>query len=273
MKLLNVLNFRTLSLFVIVLLQISCSSDDDKAENIQLPEIQSLEVGVNNNQIAYIGSDLHIEAEVFAENLIQTITVKISNQDNSWSLEKVYEEFAGQRNTLFHKHIDIDSEIPAGTYKFLFNVTDQLGNEVEQEMNLELKLIEDEIPPNLNITNFPQNGTVFSLNQTIQIAGNASDNNSLSSILIALVKSENEIPNEEVTENHENVIVIKNILDLQGNDFYGFNAQIEVGTSHDNAQNPKPIEWQNSNYYILVIAQDLNGNKTFSNHYNFQVNL
>lgn len=259
--------------FFISLLQISCSSDDDLQGTVFLPEIHELEVGVNNNLTAYIGSDLHIEAEIFAENLIKSVTVKISNQDNSWNLEEVYEEFSGQRNALFHKHIDIDSEIPAGTYKFLFNVSDQMGNGVEQEMNIELKLIEDEITPNLNITNIPENGTVFSLNESIQIAGNASDNNSLSSILVVLIRSEDNIPNEEVTENHENVIVMGNILDLQGNDFYDFNAQLEVGASHDNAQNPKPIQWQKGNYYILVIAQDLNGNKTFSSNYGIKVNL
>lgn len=257
--------------FFISLLQVSCSSDDDLQSTVFLPEIHELEVGFNNNLTAYIGSDLHIEAEIFAENLIKSVTVKISNQDNSWNLEKVYEEFSGQRNALFHKHIDIDSDVEPGIYRFTFIVSDQMGNEVEQEMNIELKLIEDEIPPNLNITNFPENGTVFSLNQTIQIAGNASDNNSLAKILVALLRNDDNIPDEQVTS--ENAIVMSGYLDLHGNDFYDFNSEITIGAATDNAVNPKSIEWQNGNYYILVIAEDLNGNKTFSNHYEIEVNL
>ncbi len=265
-------NFIKIScVFFIALLQISCSSDDDSMEQIYLPEIQSLEVGVNHNLTAYIGSDLHIDAEVFAENLIKSIDVSISNENQSWILEKNYPEFSGQRNAHFHKHIDIDSDAAPGIYRFTFTVSDQLGNETAQEMNIELKLIEDEIPPVLNIINSPENGQIFSMGETIQLSGNASDNNSLNKILVALVRNEDNIPDEQVTS--ENVIVMAEFLDLQGNDFYDFNSEITIGAQTDNAINPKSIEWENGGYYILVVAEDLNGNKTFSNYYNINLNL
>lgn len=256
--------------FFITLLQISCSSDDDLPNQVHLPEIQNLEVGVNDNRIAYIGSDLHIEAEIFAENQIKTVDVIISNESQSWILEKNYTEFLGQRNALFHKHIDIDSNAEPGIYKFKFTVTDQIGNESVQGMEIELKLIEDEIPPMLNIINSPENGKIFYNGEMIQILGNASDNNSLNYILVTLVKTDDNIPDQQITP--ENTIVMAEFLDLQGNDFYDFNAEIEVGNSMDNATNPKPVEWENGNYNILVIAQDLNGNKTYSNHYEIVLN-
>lgn len=261
-------------MFFIALLQIACSSDDESANRINEPEIHALEVGANNNRIAYIGSDLHIEAEVFAEHLIKSVKVKIENPNESdfWPFTQDFTEFSGQRNALFHKHIDIASDAQPGIYRFHFAVVDMLGNETEEIINIELKLIEDDVFPTISILNAPSNNQVFEMNDWVRISGNASDNNSLSSILVALVKTEYGLPDEQISESNPDLIVMKTMVDLQPADFVDFNAEIQIGAAQDNSLNPKPIHWENGSYYILVVAKDLNSNKTYSEHYEIIIN-
>src|SRR5690606_15210538 len=132
----------------LLLVSAACNKDDDT--HTANPIISLLEVGVGNNHTAYIGSDLHIEAEVFADGLIETIEIEIHSHDTQWEFHHIYTEFSGQRNANFHKHIDIPQEAEPGEYRFHFIVTDRQGQSESEEIELSILAIEDEVPPNIN---------------------------------------------------------------------------------------------------------------------------
>ena len=68
--------------FILVLSSIlfftACSDDDSVA-----PVISDLEVGHHNNKTVDAGSDLHIEASVVAEGIIEMISIRINFHDHS----------------------------------------------------------------------------------------------------------------------------------------------------------------------------------------------
>lgn len=150
----NILNKSTVKIFAAAMIAssvlfTSCSKDDDDII-LSKPLITNLEVGSGNSHIGTIGSDLHLEADVEAAGKISTIEVEIHKEGGSgWEFHKVYDEFAGQLNTTFHKHIDIPSSAEPGHYHLHFKVTDQQGQVTVKEEELELKA-EGDI--NINIT-------------------------------------------------------------------------------------------------------------------------
>lgn len=263
--------FKGLSLFAIILLFISCNNNDNSKNSI--PEIHTLEVGVSNNLLGYVGSDLHIEAEILADALIQTVEIKIFKENGNWDLYLIYDEFTNQRNAYFHKHIDIPSGTEIGDYHFLFIVKDQEGNKTQQEVVIEIKLIDDRQSPVLSITSKPETNRQFTQGECIEISGIASDNTSLSELLVVLVKTENNIADEQVTASNPNIIVMKNSSHLHNIDFYDFDTTIKVGAPTDNNSVPKPILWQSGSYYILVKTKDINGNTTYSERFTIEISL
>lgn len=132
-KLIKLLPF----LSFILLFVFSCN-DDDEITTVK-PAINLTEVGIDNIKKVNIGSDLHIEAKIIAENLVDKVTVKISKKDGeSFTIEKSYDEFSGIKNPLFHKHIDIPINAPAGEYKLQLIVTDKKGQSNEALSDLML---------------------------------------------------------------------------------------------------------------------------------------
>ena len=92
-KLIKLLPF----LSFILLFVFSCN-DDDEITTVK-PAINLTEVGIDNIKKVNIGSDLHIEAKIIAENLVDKVTVKISKKDGeSFTIEKSYDEFSGIKN-------------------------------------------------------------------------------------------------------------------------------------------------------------------------------
>lgn len=111
----------------------SCNKDDDPYAK---PVISNIELGTSNSHIGVIGSDLHVEAEVTAEAKISKIEVLIHQEENSetWTYDSVYTEFAGLKNTIFHKHVSIPLSTVPGTYCFHFIVTDEEGQQSSVEI-------------------------------------------------------------------------------------------------------------------------------------------
>ena len=115
----------------------SCEKDD---VTIAPPEITDLEVGLRNSLVGYIGRDLHMEAEVLAEGLIDKITVEIHKEDGSSDeIEAEFTDYAGYKNTTFHKHIDIPFGTEAGEYHFHLTVIDQEGNSTSVETDISIE--------------------------------------------------------------------------------------------------------------------------------------
>jgi hypothetical protein len=119
-------------------------------EETPKPEIISFELGHENNKTGYIGSDLHIDAEILAPGKIDRIKVEIhfegehdeksafAGTEEGWEFDSVYTEFSGLKNTVFHKDISIPEFAEEGNYHFHFSVTDMDGKQAYIDEELEI---------------------------------------------------------------------------------------------------------------------------------------
>jgi hypothetical protein len=120
------------------------------------PEIGSFELGYENSRIAYVGADLHMNAEVVAEGTIDRIHIVIHPEgehgkkgvrsamdEGEWEVDTTYTKFSGLKNTTFHEHIEIPMDAEPGDYHFHFEVTDMEGYQTVIEEELEIKIPDD----------------------------------------------------------------------------------------------------------------------------------
>ncbi|HBX46589.1 DUF4625 domain-containing protein [Limibacterium fermenti] len=116
-------------------------SSCEKEDVLSKPVISGLEVGLNNSKIGYIGDDLHIEAEIVAEGLIDKIEVEIHPEGGDGKeITVIYTKHAGSRNATLHEHIDIPADAVPGEYHLHLTVTDKAGNSTTVEEHVELKV-------------------------------------------------------------------------------------------------------------------------------------
>jgi hypothetical protein len=254
----------------------SCKDDDD--DDVARPVIDGLEVGIGDSRKAFIGSDLHLQAELIAEGRIDQVVVEIHSEDGGdYEIEVVYDEFAGQKNATFHKHIDIPSEAPAGSYHLHLTVTDQAGGATIREVDITIEELEDEEAPVLNVTSAPESGQSFAAGQTISISATVTDNSSLSGLLVALVYETDNIADADVTGGNASVIVMLHTHAFYSPESHSFTASIEVGAANDNNMTPVPIAgdnaWKSGSYYLLIRSKDAKGNWVNSGHFPVVVNL
>jgi hypothetical protein len=142
-------NFKFLAViaFVGITLQ-SCSSDETL--DLNAPIISGFEYGKGSehttDQVAYKGSDIHLEAEINAEAIVSSITLSIHGHDLAlgedevqWDFEQVFTDTEYLViNPTFHEHIDVPSNIPAGEYHVELTVTDELGNSTEVDGHIQI---------------------------------------------------------------------------------------------------------------------------------------
>ncbi len=115
------------------------------------PVIDFHELGYENSGTAEAGDELHMDAEVVAENKIDRIEVIIHPEgeghkmttmillsEGEWKFDSIYTEFSGLRNTGFHKHIDVPQSAESGHYHFHFSVTDLEGYQTVYEDEVEI---------------------------------------------------------------------------------------------------------------------------------------
>jgi hypothetical protein len=126
----------------------SCNNE----ENIELnaPIISNFEYGEGSthttDQIAYKGSDIHLEAEINAEAIVSSITLSIHSHDLvagdnevEWEFEQVFTDTNYLAiNPTFHEHVDVPTNIPAGEYHVELLVIDELGNSTEVEGHIQI---------------------------------------------------------------------------------------------------------------------------------------
>ena len=254
----------------------SCKKDED---TVAKPAITVLEVGLGNSHVAYAGADLHIEADIVAEGKINKITVEIHQEEGSADeIVAEYTEFAGLKNTTFHKHVEIPGTTAPGTYHCHIIVTDMEGNSTTAEDEIEIQELVDITPPVFSDLVGPTVGQVFINGQTITLSGHVDDNITLGGILIALVYADDNIADADVTGENAKVIVMLHSHDFGDDpDEYDFNASIAVGAAMDNNMTPASIQgdnaWKSGNYYILARCQDAKSNWVFSSHYPVVINL
>lgn len=126
----------------------SCSNDDDPV--LRTPVISNFEYGEGSShstdRVGYKGSDIHLEAEINAEATVSSIKLSIHGHDVTlgegevdWDFEQVFTDNKYLViNPVFHEHIDIPSNIPAGEYHIELTVTDELGNSTEVEGHIQI---------------------------------------------------------------------------------------------------------------------------------------
>ena len=121
----------------------SCDDDDD--DKVAKPVITLTEVGHDNSRHAHPGHDLHLEADIVAQGLIQRIDVEIHQEaSHGFEIEKSYTDskYVGLKNAEFHEHIDIPADAPLGEYHLHFIVVDKAGQQTTAECHIEL--VEDD---------------------------------------------------------------------------------------------------------------------------------
>jgi len=138
--------FKILVIIMFVITAVSCSEKDE----IKMPEILDFELGYENSKTGYPGSDIHIEANIIAENKIDIIEIEIhyegdhkksiiiANGDHhhEWEVDITYDKFRGLKNTTFHEHISVPLNAEPGEYHFHFKVIDMEGYTAEIEEDL-----------------------------------------------------------------------------------------------------------------------------------------
>jgi Domain of unknown function (DUF4625) len=246
-------------------------------EKIAKPVLILEEVGLDDNKIGIIGSDLHVEADITAEGTISAVTVEIHPEGTgTWEFDSTYTEFSGLKNTTFHKHIVIPVTAEAGDYHLHISVTDMEGNVATAESELELQEPSDAVTPVLTVTSAPSTGETFTTGQTITISGTVTDDIALGGIYIGLVRSGLTLDDSQISS--ANSITMLHTHSFNTPTSYQFSATIIVGAAMDNDITPKDITgevaWQSGNYYILVKSKDaFGGNWAYSNHYQIAVSL
>lgn len=129
--------------FIALIMFNSCEEEIAKPK-ITLHELGEGEIHGNEHTVA-AGSDLHIDAEIEAEGKIQTVQVLIhpegehvEGEHEEFEIDTTYTKFVGLKNAEFHEHIEIDDHAEVGEYHFDIIVTDQEGNQVSAERELEI---------------------------------------------------------------------------------------------------------------------------------------
>lgn len=125
--------------FAAIMVFAACSKKDDTPA---APQITLTEVGHDNSFRATAGDDMHLEANIVAEGLIQSINVELHLEEGGdYEIEQAYTEgkYIGIRNTEFHEHIDIPADAPEGEYHLHFTVTDRSGQQTTATAHVDIE--------------------------------------------------------------------------------------------------------------------------------------
>jgi hypothetical protein len=267
---------------------LSCNKDEDDPA-LNPPTIPTFEFGYEDSGEAYLGADLHIEAEIVADAKIDRIQVSIHpegehmkslSDEHAWEVDTTYTKFNGLKNTEFHEHFDVPVHADTGHYHFHFQVIDMDGNtkEVERELHVEAPI--DTEAPVLTISTHPADGIIFLNGATISISGTVTDDKALGGLYIGLVRVNQSLENADV--NALNTITLLHTHDFENTTEHSFSADISVGAAMDNNITPKDISgdldggpaWQTGEYYLLVKSPDaFGGGVAFSDKYFINIEL
>lgn len=132
-------HFKLLFLLCIFIIS-ACNNDEQEAHK---PTIDKVELGLGNNEIGVIGQDFHFNAEITAGDKIKNVEIKIDQISTEtyskvWSHQIIWEQYAGTKNAVVHKHFDIPADASEGKYSFSILVTDQNGTQLEHRRTINI---------------------------------------------------------------------------------------------------------------------------------------
>ena len=244
----------------------SCGKDPAK------PEIIDFELGVNNSNTGYIGTDIHAEGEIIAEGKIEKIQLKIYPENASgsnWEVDTTYTQFSGLKNTEFHEHFEIPVSAKTGDYHFDLIVIDMEGQSTSIDRDLKVEILVDNVMPVISVTEAPA-ASYFS-GQTIKVSGKVTDNIGIGGLYAGLVKVSQGLTDAAVT--NSNTISLLHTHDFEEPNDVTFTCSLKVGAANDNDTPQKAITWESGDYYILVKAPNLGGGTGYSAHYPIKITL
>lgn len=145
-------------LVIIAFLAITVQSCKEDSVELAAPVISEFEYGEGHHDddddddheeeeaYAYRGSDLHLEAEIYAEAKVSSIELEIHADDltagegeEEWEFNQVFTDASYMViNAEFHEHIDIPATAPVGEYHIELIVTDELGNVTEVDGHIDI---------------------------------------------------------------------------------------------------------------------------------------
>src|SRR5574344_1378070 len=105
----------------------SCGNDEPNNKNVPIVKLE--ELGFGNLKKAYPNYDLHVEGDIEAMNLTQSIQIVVTNKATGYKIVATYVEgkYIGVKNTMFHEHVAIPAIAPLGEYDFALIVADKTG--------------------------------------------------------------------------------------------------------------------------------------------------
>lgn len=236
------------------------------------PEINNFELGLNNSNIGYIGTDIHAEGEIISEGKIDKIKIQIHPENapgSTWEVDTTYTDFKGLKNTEFHEHLEIPVNAKEGIYKFHLTITDLEGQTTDLERNLTLQILTDNIMPIITITEAPLSN--YTSGQTIKISGKVTDNIGIGGLYVGLVKANQGLKDSEIS--NSNTISLLHTQEFEEPNDVSFSCSLKVGDTYDNDSPKKSINWESGDYYIIVKTPNLGGGDGFSSHFPLKITL
>lgn len=133
--------WKTIFAMMLTLLLISCNDDDEQTPELPKPTVDDIEIGSGNNEIAVIGNDFHLNANVVAGDKIDYVQIKIlqntaETYSEEWSHEITWDEYKGTKSATIHKHFHIPEDAVEGIYDFIIIVSDENGTMTEAKRTL-----------------------------------------------------------------------------------------------------------------------------------------
>lgn len=255
---------------VMTLLLFASCKDDDKTT--PKPKVTITELGLKNSKVAYVGTDLHVEAEIVAQGKIDKVTIEIHPEGehadaHDEEIEMVYTEFKGLKNATFHKHIDIPANTEVGDYHFHLEVVDMEGQQTVAEAELKVKKAVDTEKPELTVKEAPAADLSFAKGEKITIKGVVKDNVALGGMFVGLVREDAKVEDAKVNPNTAITLLHTHAFDTPMS--HEFMASITVGDAKDKNKPAKDLtdsDWSPGAYYLLVKCKDHVGNWVFSKH-------
>jgi len=256
----------------------SCKKDDEDTTD---PVISGLEIGVGNSKVLYQGGDVHLQFEASDDTELGYYKVEIHYEGkgvaSEWEYSNQWNFETGLKNSLIHHHdILVPPDADPGDYHFHLTLVDKAGNSASEEHDVEVKVPTDTTAPVISVTTIPSGS--YSTGDTIRIAGNVTENDSLGGVYIALMKTSDNIPDSEIkppcVSGGTAIAGFLHNHDFPIPDSYSFDVYLVVGQTQDNDYHVGPcdISWGTGDYYVVVKSPDKSGNVGFSQHYPITLN-
>ncbi len=200
-------------------------------------------------------------------------TVKINPEISSfnWYTNELYyfENSITTSVEISKKEIILPANIDTGYYEFTLMVEDKELNFTE--MTQQIKIIGDTLlPPNIVYENPPTQFTIFNSNDVIELSGTIYNASQISNIQVFLVRTNDDLSNQEVSTFNSIVLLNQENLNVQAP--YEFECAITVGAPKDN-NSPSNIinSWDIGDCYLLTRVVN-NGISGYGSRINIIVN-